>query len=112
MADELKVTVWRFTLPELYQANCLGLRDPTARNGHYHSAPHRSNEEGLMGLHEAALKMAAANPDHRYLDAQAWEGPDEVFWQGQLRYVCAFGQIRYGCRSGPTVRMMTDQTLE
>lgn len=76
MADELKVTVWRFTLPELYLANCPGLRDPGARNGHYHSAKYRTDEEGAIGLYESALKMAVKHPDHRYFDAQAWEGPD------------------------------------
>jgi hypothetical protein len=70
------VTIWRLTLPECYQANCPGLTDPSARNGHYQRL---SGSRGVapMGLHEAAVNVAKEFPDHRYIDAQPWDGPDE-----------------------------------
>jgi len=66
------VNVWRITRPELYLANCSGLLDPRARQGHY-----LGHHDEPMGLFEAVAQAAADFPNDRYFDAQAWEGPDE-----------------------------------
>lgn len=77
MDDTLKtVLVWRFTRPEMYLAHCLGLTDPHARQGHYLGVPGAFGQEPY-GLFPAAMHMATDFPEDKYLDAMAWDGPDE-----------------------------------
>lgn len=77
MDDTLKtVTVWRITRPEMYMANCPGLVDPHARQGHYVGAPGGYGREPF-GLYPAAIQVAENFQEDKYLDAMAWDGPDE-----------------------------------